>query len=79
MKRLIAAASLMFLLSACGQTADLKPTAGRTLPVAPYGRADQPAAEELLEAGPQAVPERSVELLTRSQERKDDPFDLPPE
>jgi hypothetical protein len=27
---------------------------------------------------PQAAPERSVELRKRSEEREDDPFDLPP-
>jgi len=27
----------------------------------------------------QSRPERNVELLVQSQERKDDPFDLPPE
>ena len=78
MKRLTAAA-LLIMLSACGQTADLKPTAGGTLPVAPYGRADQLTADELLDPTPQAAPERSVELLTRSEPRADDAFDLPPE
>jgi hypothetical protein len=28
---------------------------------------------------PQAAPQRSVELRTKSEERQDDPFDLPPE
>ena len=28
---------------------------------------------------PEAAPARSVELRTRSEEREDDPFDLPPE
>ncbi|WEK47575.1 MAG: hypothetical protein P0Y56_04580 [Candidatus Andeanibacterium colombiense] len=79
MKRQIAAAAMLILLSACGQTADLKPETGRALPAAPYGRADQPTAEELVAPVPQAAPERSVELLTRSQERPNDPFDLPPE
>ena len=67
------------LLSACGQKADLRPPTGQALPVAPYGRADQPDAEELTETTPQAAPERSVELRRRSEERADDPFDLPPE
>ena len=50
-----------------------------TLPVAPYGREDKPTAEELLATDPQSAPERSVELRRRSEEREDDPFDLPPE
>ncbi len=68
----------LFGLSACGVKADLKPLAGKTLPVAPYGRADQPTAEDLVKVTPQAAPERSVELRKRSEERTDDPFDLPP-
>ena len=73
-------ACLLFLpLAACGQTAGLEPAAGNTLPVAPYGRDDQPEADELLALDPQAAPERSVELRRRSEEREDDPFDLPPE
>ena len=70
---------LAIALSACGQKADLKPVAGGSLPVAPYGRDDQPSAEALLRTTPQAAPERSVELRKRSEERTDDPFDLPPE
>ncbi len=67
------------LLAACGQTADLLPAAGKELPEAPYGREDRLSAEELMEPVPQAAPERSVELRRRSEEREDDPFDLPPE
>jgi hypothetical protein len=67
------------LLAGCGVTADLEPAAGESLPIAPYGREDQPSAEELLELDPQAKPERSVELRRRSEEREDDPFDLPPD
>jgi hypothetical protein len=66
-------------LSACGSQSDLAPAAGQPLPPAPYGRADPPTAEELLELDPQAAPERSVELRRQSEEREDDPFDLPPE
>jgi hypothetical protein len=39
----------------------------------------QPTADELLVLDPEAAPARSVELRTRSEEREDDPFDLPPE
>lgn len=67
------------LLAACGQKADLEPPPGETLPPAAYGSDHQPTAEELLEPSPQAAPERSVELRRRSEEREDDPFDLPPE
>ncbi len=76
--RRLAASALILALAACGQKADLKPKAGQTMPVAPYGRGDKPTAEELLKVTPQAAPERSVELRKRSEERSQDPFDLPP-
>ena len=65
-------------LAACGVRADLKPQAGKQLPVAPYGRDTQLNAAQLLDPTPQAAPERSVELRKRSEERADDPFSLPP-
>ncbi|MGB7373652.1 hypothetical protein [Pontixanthobacter sp.] len=65
-------------LSACAQTAELEPLAGNTLPPTPTGAATQPTAADLLALTPQAAPERSVELRRRSEEREDDPFDLPP-
>ena len=77
--RPIAGLALMLLLAACGQTADLHPATGKELPVAPYGREDKPSADELLATTPQAAPERSVELRKRSEQREDDPFDLPPQ
>ena len=78
MSRTIAALILAMALAACGSRADLKPQAGHALPVAPLGRADRPTAEELLVRPQQAAPARNVELRTRSEEREDDPFDLPP-
>jgi predicted small lipoprotein YifL len=78
MKR-IAIIALALALAACGRTGDLEPVAGSTLPPAPYGASERPSAEALLASEPQAVPERSVELRSVSEEREDDPFDLPPE
>ena len=78
MKR-IAVITLACALAACGQKADLAPPPGASLPPAPYGSEIQPSSAELLEVDPQAAPDRSVELRTRSEERADDPFDLPPE
>ena len=78
--RTLALVSLAALaVAACGNRRDLKPAAGQALPVAPLGREDRPTAEELTTPSPQARPERSVELRKRSEEREDDPFDLPPE
>jgi len=65
-------------LSACGNRAALEPKQGQSLPVAPYGREVPRSPDALLEPGVQAVPERNVELRRRSEEREDDPFDLPP-
>ena len=76
--RPVAVVALAVALVACGNRADLKPAAGTALPVAPLGRADRPTAEELLVRPQQAAPTRNVELRTRSEERQDDPFDLPP-
>ncbi len=75
-KRVVLA--LVLLLAACGVRADLKPQAGKQLPPAPYGRDERPNAAKLLASTPQAVPERSVELRKRSEQRADDPFALPP-
>jgi hypothetical protein len=66
-------------LGACGQRADIEPLANASLPPAPYGSEVKTEAEQLLELETLAAPERSVELRRRSEEREDDPFDLPPE
>nr|WP_068075767.1 hypothetical protein [Novosphingobium lentum] len=66
-------------LAACGNRHELQPGAGKQLPVAPFGREDRPTADQLLAQPIQTSPERSVELRKRSEERADDPFDLPPE
>ncbi|NIJ61488.1 putative small lipoprotein YifL [Erythrobacter flavus] len=78
MRTAIALAALA-MLAACGQKSALEPVAGNSLPPAPYGAEVQPTADELLALDPEAAPDRSVELRTRSEEREDDPFDLPPE
>ncbi len=78
MHRVVLSAVLLLALGACGQRADLKPRAGQELPVPPYGREDRPTAKALLQLNPLAAPERSVELRKKSEERTDDPFDLPP-
>jgi len=79
MTRAVLLALLAVALASCGSQKDLEPLAGASLPPAPYGRADAPTATELLALDPQAAPERNVELRRESEEREDDPFDLPPE
>ena len=69
---------LVLTLGACGAVRDLKPVAGNSLPVAPYGATATPTPKELLTASTQARPNRSDELLRSSEERDGNEFDLPP-
>lgn len=78
MRRLVIAVSAL-ILAACGARAPLEPAAGSSAPPAEFGAVDRPDTEQLLELEALAAPERSVELRRRSEEREDDPFDLPPE
>ena len=66
------------VLAACGNRGALEPPKGKSLPPAIYGEAKAPSGEELLVPSTQAQPERSDELLRRSEKRQDDKFDLPP-
>ena len=77
MKRLIVLLPLV-PLTACGSALTLKPAPGETLPVAPYGAVATPTPDQLLRPSVQARPQRSDELLRKSEERRDDEFDLPP-
>jgi predicted small lipoprotein YifL len=70
---------VLLALAGCAQRAPLEPAAGSSLPVAPHGANSVPDSEALLTPPPQAAPQRTVELRSRSEERADDPFDLPPE
>ncbi|MEE4199344.1 hypothetical protein [Erythrobacter sp.] len=71
--------ALAAALAGCGAREPLEPAPGATLPPPGYGAVDRPEAEQLLELPTLAAPERSVELRRRSEEREDDPFDLPPD
>ena len=77
--RLVILLAGAMLLAACSWRAPLTPPAGASLPDAPHGATTEPSADELLRRDALAAPERSVELRRRSEERQDDPFDLPPE
>lgn len=72
-------AALALALGACGQQTELRPVPGASLPPPRYGMEGEQTPEQLLKLGPQAAPERTVELRRESEERADDPFDLPPE
>ena len=78
MFRRFAILALPLVVTACGDTAPLRPAAGQSLPVKPALAQKTPDADDLLETTPMAAPERVDELLTRSQPRETDRFDLPP-
>jgi hypothetical protein len=65
-------------LAGCGLRQPLEPPPGRSLPAAPAMAARPLTPEELLTPPPIARPERLGEPLSRSEERSDDRFDLPP-
>ena len=65
-------------LCGCARKTPLEPAPGQSLPPPPYGASAPLTSEQLLELDPQAAPERSTELRTQSEEREDDPFDIPP-
>jgi hypothetical protein len=48
------------------------------MPVKPEDVRTQPTVDELIAPSAQANPKRSDELLKRSEERREDKFDLPP-
>ena len=77
--RAMALTALVAALAACGGRQPLKPVEGQRLPALPIGAAAAPTGQQLVTPPTQARPERNVELLRQSDERKDDPFDLPPE
>ena len=79
MKRILLTAAAALALAACGVRAPLQPEPGQSLPIAPETAARQPTSEELLQRPPIAAPARVDELLTRSEEREEDRFDLPPQ
>ena len=56
----------------------MQPAQGKALPPAPYGAEAQPTPTQMMTPSVQARPERSDDLLRRSEERRDDRFDLPP-
>lgn len=77
--RLPIAPALLLGLAACGVRTPLEPPPGERLPVQPETATRAPTSEELLEPPPITRPARVDELLTRSEEREEDRFDLPPQ
>ena len=69
---------LTLALAGCGKVGQLEPRPGHTLPPKPLLATTTPTAEQLLVPPPSARVTRVDELLTRSQPRHADRFDLPP-
>ncbi len=76
--RTLPALALVAMLAACGSRTELRPTRGMTaIPKAAEAAAPE-TPTQLMTPSTQARPDRRADLLTRSEERQDDPFDLPP-
>ena len=69
---------LLLALSACGLREPLEPPPGQPVPPVPAMASEPLTTEEMLTPPPIARPQRVDELLRRSEERRDDRFDLPP-
>lgn len=68
----------LIALAGCGKQEALKPAQGHMLPPKPLTAAVQPDVDALLRAPTETRPVRSDDVLTKSQVRPDDRFDLPP-
>ncbi len=78
MKRATAILLIALTLTACGKRGELQRAPGMTPPPIAYGEDRPKSSAQLLEPSTQATPERASEILTQSEVRGDDPFDLPP-
>lgn len=77
--RALALPLLALALAGCGARGKLKLPEGETPPPAPYGAQATPTPEDLTAPTTQQRPSRSDELLRNSEERPNDPFQLPPQ
>lgn len=76
---LILALGAAMLVSGCGRQEALRPKPGASMPPKAATVRVAPTPAELMTPPVEARPEREDELLTKSEERKDDYFSLPPE
>jgi hypothetical protein len=65
-------------VAGCGKVGDLEPRTGNSMPPKAYGQTTDQTAKILTTPSVQARPGRTDELLKRSEQREDDPFDIPP-
>ncbi len=77
-KRLILAATALLALAGCGSREILKPAEGHVMPVKPATAAVQPDIATLMKPPVESRPQRTDDVLRKSEERPDDRFNLPP-
>lgn len=77
MKRLVVLA-LLAALAACGSKKPLTRPAGDPVPATPYAADTAPDSDAMVTPDSQSRPDRSDEVLKRSERREDDRFSLPP-
>lgn len=65
-------------LAACGKQGNLRPVPPRMPPQQPADAIRPLTPEDMLKLPPQAIPGRVDDPLSRSQDRPDDRFNLPP-
>jgi len=70
--------SVLIIVAACGNKGELRPKTGQSLPVKPLYAQTTPSVNQLLTSNSQQRPQRSDDLIDRSKERRNDPYDLPP-
>jgi uncharacterized lipoprotein NlpE involved in copper resistance len=78
MKRIVTLTALTLILCGCGIRQNLKPLAGTASPMKAETEGAAQTPEQLMTPDSQAKPKRSDEQLKRSEERREDKFDLPP-
>jgi hypothetical protein len=78
MWRIALLSAALTALAGCGGEQELKLAAGAKPPVKPLMAAKAPTTEEMLTPPPIVEPQRVTEIIKKSQERKEDRYDLPP-
>lgn len=69
---------ILLSLAGCGGRIKLAPKPGHVLPAKSETGAQAPTPEQMMTPDSQSRPKRSDEQLLRSEERREDKFDLPP-
>jgi ABC-type glycerol-3-phosphate transport system substrate-binding protein len=78
MRRIALMSVVLAALAGCGGEQELKLAPGAKPPVKPLMAAKAPTTEEMLTPPPIAEPQRVTEIIKKSEERKEDRYDLPP-